>query len=76
MAIYTFHNSKTNKEEEVWMNISELDQFIIDNPHMKQLITQFGGFVSGKTGVKSDDVFRDMLTEIKKVNPGSTIDIR
>jgi hypothetical protein len=74
MAIYTFIN-KQEIEEEHWMNISDLDQFKIDNPDLKQIIGGFGGFVAGKTGVKADEGFRDILREIKRVNPGSTIDV-
>lgn len=75
MAIYIFLNEITKKEEEHWMNISALDQFKQVNPHMKQMIHHFGGFVAGKTGIKADEGFRDILREIKKVNPGSTIDV-
>lgn len=73
MPEYTFLNKKNKKEVKYEMKISELDQFKLDNPHLEQLITGFGGFIPG-IGHKPDDGFRDILREIKKANPRGTVD--
>ena len=70
--IYSFENNETGEITEEVMKLADLEQFKKDNPHLTQIITGFAGFVVSNGG-KPDNVFRDILTEIKKVNPGSTI---
>ena len=36
MPTYNFYNEKTEEEFEEFMKISELDQYKLDNPHIKQ----------------------------------------
>ena len=38
MANYTFYNTKTKKEFDINMPISELDAYKENNPHLTQLI--------------------------------------
>jgi hypothetical protein len=55
------------------LSVAEREQYLKDNPNVHQIFIKANGFVAGNGG-KPDGVFRDMLREIKKVNPGSTID--
>lgn len=71
MPTYTFEHKKTGKQHDVVMPYSELDKYLSDNPSLFQVF-KFGGF-SGGTG-KPDEGFRDILREIKKANPGSTVE--
>ena len=39
MPTYTFEDTKTGEVYDLTMRISERDEFVEENPHMKQLIT-------------------------------------
>lgn len=73
MPIYTFENRETGEQKTEWMSLSERDQYLKDNPHIHQLIVNANGFIGG-INQKPDDGFRDILREIKRVNPRNTID--
>lgn len=70
MPIYTFEKHKGGKHYDLTMPYEELEQYLKDNPDVFHVL-KFGGF-SGGTG-KPDEGFRDMLREIKRANPGSTV---
>lgn len=73
MPNYTVEDIDTGKQEIVTLSIADMDQYLKDNPQKRQIITNPRGFIPG-LGMKPDGVFRDMLKEIKRANPGSTID--
>lgn len=73
MPEYTFEDRKTGKQITLVMKIAERDQYLLDNPNKMQILTNPNGFIPGH-GMKPDEGFRDILREIKKANPGSTID--
>ena len=74
MPLYNFLNKETEEIQVVFINISELNQFKIDNP---QLVLQLSAPGLGDPvhlgRLKPDSDFRDCLKEIKKKNPRSTI---
>lgn len=72
MPNYTIENRKTGKQSDVTMSISDFDQYLIDHPEVFQVITSARGFIPG-VKTKPDNVFNDMLKEMKKSHPGSTI---
>ena len=63
MPTYTYENTETGEVFEKTMRISERDEFVKENPHLKQLITGapmiVGGIGSGgvKAGGGLDEVF-------------------
>jgi hypothetical protein len=66
MPTYTFREKLTHVTRDVFMNMSELDQFILDNPDLEQVPTA-PAIVSGVDGLlRPDDGFRDLLKEMKK----------
>ena len=66
MPTYDFKDKKTDKVYEKRMTIAERDQFVLDNPHLEQVIS-FPRIVSGVDGLrKPDDSFRDILRTIDK----------
>lgn len=75
MANYTFINTKTNREEDLSMPISELDNFKAQNPHMQQIIKTAPAIADPtRLGVKKPDAnFRDVLKKVKKAHRGSTV---
>ena len=74
MPIYQYKNEETGEVTDKLMSISTMEQFDIDNPHMKKIIHAPALGDAMRLGVrKIDDGFNDILKSIKKDNPGSTI---
>ncbi|MEK9696826.1 MAG: hypothetical protein VW270_13785, partial [Candidatus Poseidoniales archaeon] len=74
MPTYLVRNKKTKKVEEMFMGISEMENYIKDNPNM-ELAPATPAIVSGVASarMKPDQGFRDVLRNIKKRNPRSNI---
>ena len=70
MPFYTFEDTNTGEITEISMKISERDQYVIDNPHMKQLITGAPsiGDPHRMGVVRTPDSFNSLLKHIKKGN--------
>ena len=75
MANYTFLDTKTNKEFDINMPISELDDYKAQNPHLQQLIKTAPAIADPtRLGIKKPDSgFRDVLKKVKKAHRGSTV---
>lgn len=67
MPTYTFENTTTGEIIEESMKISELDDFKLHNPHLKQKIARAPSIGdSVRLGLrKPDDNFRDVLKNVK-----------
>lgn len=78
MPFYTFMNTETDEKIEITMKISERDEYVKNNPHMKQLITgapSLGDSV--RLGLrKHDDGFNDVLKNIKSHHYKSNINTK
>jgi len=74
MPIYQYKNEETGEVTDKLMSIADMEQFDIDNPHMKKIIHAPAIGDAMRLGVrKIDDGFNDILKTVKKNNPGSTI---
>ena len=77
IPIYQYKNEETGEVTDKFMSISDMEQFEIDNPHMKKMIQPVAFGDSMRMGVrKTDDNFNDLLKTIKKGSPGSTVKTR
>lgn len=77
MPIYQYKNEETGEVSDKFMSISDMEQFEIDNPHMKKMIQAVAFGDSARMGIrKTDDNFNDLMKTIKKNNAGSTIKTR
>lgn len=67
MPIYSIMNSDTDEVFEVNMKFTELEQYLNDNPILKQVFTRFPALGdSVRLGIrKPDDGFRDVLRTVK-----------
>ncbi|QIG65754.1 putative Com-like regulatory protein [Ochrobactrum phage vB_OspM_OC] len=76
MPKYTFKNTETGEEFDEYMSIAAREEFLEQNPHIIQLIVSAPGFIYDNHNLtnKVPPGFRDVLKQIKKQNPGSTID--
>ena len=65
MPTYNFINNDTGEEYEEFMSMSELDEFLKNNPNVTQQVSGAPGIISGYHK-KPDNGFRDILKRIKK----------
>ena len=74
MPIYTFLNTKTKKVTDEMMSISEMEDFLANNKHVKQQIhtVNIVGGVSGITH-KSDQGFKEVLSKVAEAHPTSPL---
>tara|TARA_B100000085_G_scaffold41836_1_gene34968 strand:- start:442 stop:753 length:312 start_codon:yes stop_codon:yes gene_type:complete len=74
MPIYTFENTKTGKVYDDMMSISEKEQFLEKNKHIKQRLTTIN-IVGGVQGIthKTDGGWKDNLSRIAEAHPTSPL---
>lgn len=75
MPTYEFENKDTGEVSEDIMSISAKEAFLIANPHIQQIFTRAPpiGDIHRLGMKKPHDGFRDVLRNIKKLNPGSKV---
>lgn len=78
MPRYTFCHRETDEEKTLDMKIAEMEEYLVQNPEWFVVINPIGrrdNFVSGRhTNMPIDGDFKNLLDNIKKANPGSTVD--
>lgn len=76
MANFTFRNKDTQEVYDLSLSFAERDKYLEDNPNVEQLITGSPSFIYDNYNFmnKVPSGFRDVLKQIKKQNPNSTID--
>lgn len=77
MPTYLFFNKKTSEEFELFLKISELDQYKKDHPELEQRVIGAPGLSDpARLGlVKPAAGFRDLLKNIKSKHRGSSINV-
>ena len=68
MPTYNFRNNDTGEDFKEFMNISAVEQYLIDNPNVTQLVSGAPLIHSGRGLKKPDEGFRDLLKNMKKGN--------
>jgi hypothetical protein len=70
MANYTFYDTKSKKEFDIDMPISDLDTYKEVNPHLEQRIKRAPAIADPmRLGLKKpDNGFRDVLKRVKKAS--------
>jgi hypothetical protein len=66
MPTYRFKNKDTGEEFEDFMMISELDEYLQNNPNLEQMVFGAPMISSGRGMNKPDQGFRDLLKDMKK----------
>ena len=69
MPIYIFKNTKTNEVEEKFLSMSEREEYLKDNPDIKQVPTPIN--IVG--GIKTDNGFNEVLSKISEAHPTSAL---
>lgn len=74
MPTYTFTNTETEEVFTEMMTISERDEFLTKNPHIKQNLATPGFADPVRLGVrKIDRSFNDVLIKAKSAHKHSTV---
>ena len=75
MPTYSFENTKTGKQFEEFMSMGEREQYLKDNPHIKQLINKINivSGVMGQGSLKTDGGWNDNLQRIAEAHPTSPL---
>lgn len=73
MPTYEFRNKETGEVTEVFMKMSAKDQYLLDNPHLEQILTQAPAFTGDHVSIKKDSGFKEVLQKIHEKTPGSQL---
>lgn len=74
MPMYTFTNTETEEVFTEMMTISARDEFLTNNPHIKQNLATPGFADPVRLGVrKIDRSFNDVLLKAKSAHKGSNV---
>lgn len=76
MPTYNFENKETGEVIEKIMSMSAREQYLADNPHMKQIILHappLGDPTKLDATRKLDSGFKEVLQKIHSRSPGSTL---
>ena len=73
MPTYEFRNKDTGEVTEVFMKMSAKDQYLIDNPHLEQTMTQAPAFSGDHITLRKDNGFKEVLQKIHERSPGSVL---
>ena len=73
MPTYEFRNKDTGEVTEDFMKMSAKDQYLIDNPHLEQTMTQAPAFSGDHITLKKDNGFKEVLQKIHERTPGSVL---
>ena len=69
MPTYEFRNKVTGEVTEHFMKMSAKDDFLAENPHLEQTLTQAPAFAGDHITLKKDTGFKEVLQKIKERNP-------
>ena len=73
MPTYDFLNTNTNKMEELFMSISEMEEYVKENPHI-QIAPAAPAIVSGvDIEQKMDTGWKETLQKISEAHPNSAL---
>lgn len=74
MANYTFYDPDLDREFDISMPISELDDYKAKNPHLRQVIKTLNVADPTRLGLKKPDSgFRDVLDKVKRAHPRGNV---
>lgn len=73
MPTYDFMNKETGDIKEYIFKMSEYDDFIKDNQHLKRVFVSAPPTVSGSGEIKNDAGWNENLSRIAEANPGSAL---
>jgi hypothetical protein len=73
LPTYDFINQETGDIEEYIFKISEYDDFVENNQHLKRVFTGAPSMVRSNGGIKNDAGWNENLSRIAEANPGTAL---
>jgi len=73
MPTYTFYNNQTGEQFDALMKISEREDYLITNPHIKQVVTAPALVTGVTTTNKVPDGFKEVLSKVSEAHPASPV---
>lgn len=75
MPTYRVKDTNTNEEYDLVKGISEMDEYLKENPHLKRVPIKAGGIVDAiRIGVtKHSGDFKEVMETIHEKSPGSNL---
>ena len=76
LPTYEFINTETGEHFEQFMGMSAKEEFLKENPHIHQTMTQAPAMVSGVSGSKTTKVptgFNEVLSKVAEAHPTSVV---
>ena len=70
MPTYTFFNKRTKKEFDEMMSISEMEEYVKKNKHIRQCLNKIN-IVGGVGGMKTDSGWKENMSRIAEAHPTS-----
>jgi predicted nucleic acid-binding Zn ribbon protein len=74
MPQYTFEDTKSGKEFDMFMTIDKREDYLKNNPHIKQIISKVN-IVAGVSGMsyRQDQGWKENLSRIAEAHPNSAL---
>ena len=73
MPTYTFYNNQTGEQFDASMKISEREDYLNTNPHIKQVVTAPALVTGVTTTNKVPDGFKEVLSKVSEAHPASPV---
>lgn len=73
MPLYDFQDTVTGEIETLLMSISSREEFLEQNPHIKQVITRAPSLVSGTSTTNKDAGWNDNLSRIADAHQNTAL---
>lgn len=75
MPTYEFVNTKTEEQFEMFMSISQREEFLTKNPHIKTVVSAPGivSYSGGDLYSKTPTGFKEVLAKVAEAHPNSTV---
>ena len=73
MPTYEFLNTETGEEFEVFMKISEREEYLKNNPHIQSIISAPALVTGVSTSNKVPDGFKEVLSKVAEKHPTSKV---
>lgn len=75
MPTYEFVNTETEEQFEMFMSISQREEFLTKNPHIKTVVSAPGivSYSGGDLYSKTPSGFKEVLSKVAEAHPNSTV---
>lgn len=76
MPTYVFLDTETNEQFDMFMRISERDDYLKDNPHIQPVVTApmiVSGVSIAASNNKVPDGFKEVLSKVAEAHPNSNV---